>query len=448
MLIVAVAAFPKGFIPIIDPGALGAVTICALTLAICIPLNHTGHINAACVTFCIGAALAVAWGPPATPNGIGMEDLPTYDLFALPIVIAGILLPRRWPFFIWAGCALFIILDVTYEPHHPNLAQYINEAGLYATIIIPMILTFVIACVSWLGSGSVERAIIEADRTADLEHAYTLMAEQNARLESTVNIIQGVHARVAAGDLNARAPMGTGELMGLNASLNLMLDRLGRLRAAENTLSAVENGSRVLAQYAWELGAGRFQYTPPQTGIATLDIIGTALDQMRRTVMSEITNLAAALSALARSGETLLSFSRALGTQSQESARRIGALNDFLQSVRAVAERAESSLIAPVDWLEQATAGGWSDGAGLAQAVSEGLSGVRQVIAMADQSPSGQFALESARADVREIYLRAGAAERDFIDTLAAARALLARINHPSGALGSPPSISPPSMPQ
>jgi methyl-accepting chemotaxis protein len=441
MLAVAVAAFPKGFIPVIDPGGLGAVTICALTLAICIPLNRAGRINAACIVFCIGAALAVAWGPPATPGGIGMEDLPTFDLFALPIVIAGILLPRRWPFFIWFGCAIFIILDVTYEAHHQNLADYINEVGLYATIILPMILTFVIACVSWLSAGSVERAIFEADRTADLERAYDMMAEQNERLESAVALIESVHARVAAGDLNARAPVGTGELVGLSASLNLMLDRLARLRTAESSLSAVENGSRVLAQYTWELSAGHFQYAPPQTGLATLDFIGAALDQMRRAIAVEFANLTTGLSAIAHAGETLLNITRAMASQSQESARRVGALNDFVQSMRSVAERAESSLIAPADWLEQATNNGWSDGAALSQTVNEGLSNVRQVIAMADQSPSGQLALESVRADIRELYQRAGAADRDFTDILTASRALLSRINNPSGSLGGPTSL-------
>jgi hypothetical protein len=442
MLIVMVAAFPKGFIPILDPGTFGAVAICGITLILCIPLNRTGFVNAACAIFCTGVALALAWGPLATPGGIGMEDLPSLDLFALPIVLAGILLPRRWPFIFWIACALFIIGDVTLEEHHANLAAYVQEVGLYATVIIPLILTFVIAVVSWLGAGSVERAIVEADRTTDLEQAYSLMAEQNQRLEVAVSTIQGVHARVANGDLNARAPAGAGELMGLSASLNLMLDRLARLRGAENALNTIENGSRVLAQYAWELGAGNLQFAPPQLGLPMLDIIGAALDQMRRAIYGEISALVAAVQGVTRAGEELMGASRGLGWQFQESARRIGALNDFVQAMRTTAERAESSLIAPADWLEQATAQGWSDGEALARTVAEGLSNVRQVVAMADQSPSGLLALDASRSGEREVLARAGAAEREFTEMMTQARVLLSRLANQTNALA-PPQVPP-----
>ncbi len=55
-----------------------------------------------------------------------MQDLPTYDLFALPIVIAGILLPRSAPFFFWLGCAAFIVGDVYFETKQANLTAYID----------------------------------------------------------------------------------------------------------------------------------------------------------------------------------------------------------------------------------------------------------------------------------------------------------------------------------
>ncbi|HEX9036182.1 MAG TPA: methyl-accepting chemotaxis protein [Ktedonobacterales bacterium] len=437
-LIVILAILPKGFIPILDFGTFGAVTIAALTLIICIPLSRAGMVNGAGTVFCIGVTLALAWSLLDTPNGLGMQDLPTYDLFSLPIVIAGILLPRRAPFFFWLGCALFIIGDVTYEAHQPNLAAYIQQSGLYATVIIPLILTFVIAVVSWLGSGSVERAILEADRSADLERAYRMITEQKRRLEGAISMIQSVHARVANGDFTARAPVGGGELMGLGVSLNLMLDRLGRLRGAEGALGSLEQGARLLAQYTWELGAGHLYSPPPPTGSALLDAVAAGLDQMRRTVFAQISALATAMQNVTRAGEEILNVERALSIRAQESGRRIGALNDAVQAIRATAEHAESSLIAPAQWLEQATAQGWTDGIPLAQTIGESLSTVRQVIAVADQSPTGASSQEVDIGVEREIYERSGAAERDFNEALAQTRGLLSRMANQSGNLGPP----------
>ncbi len=435
-LVVMLAIFPKGFIPVLDFGTFGGVAIAALTLLVCIPLNHAGKVNAAGVAYCIGVTLALAWSLLDTPNGLGMQDLPTFDLFSLPIVIAGILLPRRAPFFFWLGCAAFIIGDVTYEAHQANLAAYIAEVGIYATVIIPLMLTFVIAVVSWLGAGSVERAIFEADRTADLERAYRLIAEQNLRLEDAIAMIQNVHARVANGDFNARATVGGGELSGLGASLNLMLDRLSRLRGAESALNTLEQGGRILAQYAWELGAGHLQSGPPQTGSPLLDAVATALDQLRRSFYSQISALANMLQNMTRAGDDLVNSTRALGWNTQESARRISALNDAVQTMRATAERAESTLIAPVEWLEQAAAQGWSDGAPLAQTVAESLLNIRQVIAMADQSPAGAGSQEVALSGERMVFERAGVSEREFIETLTQARSLISRMANQSGNLG------------
>lgn len=437
-LVVILGILPKGFIPVLDFGTFGGVTIAAVTLLVCIPLSRAGLVDWAGTTFCLGVTLALAWSLLATPNGLGMQDLPTYDLFSLPIVIAGILLPRRAPFFFWLGCALFIIGDVTYETHQPNLDAYIQQSGLYATVIIPLILTFVVAVVSWLGSGSVERAILEADRSTEIERAYRLIAEQKRRLEGAIALIQNVHARVAAGDFDARAPVGGGELMGLGVSLNLMLDRLGRLRGAEGALGALEQGSRLLAQYSWELGAGHLYSPPPPTGSPLLDAVAGGLDQMRRTIFAQISALAASLQSITRAGDELLTAQRALAFRTQEAGRRIGALSDAVQAIRASAERAESSLIPPAQWLEQASAQGWSDGAALAQTVAEGLHGVRQVIAVADQSPAGATSQEADISSEREAMERSGAAERDFIEALAQTRTLASRLATQSGNLGAP----------
>ena len=161
--------------------------------------------NAAASVLVVGIAAAIAFSLLATPNGLGMQDLPTFDMFVIPIILAGILLPKHTPFLIWGGCILFIVLDLTFETHQQNLDEYIQQVGLYATIILPAVSTFTLAVASWLSAGSVERALREADRTKELEKAYQLITEQKKRLEEGIAIIQAVHSRVANGDLQARA---------------------------------------------------------------------------------------------------------------------------------------------------------------------------------------------------------------------------------------------------
>ena len=59
------------------------------------------------------------------------------------------------------------------------------------------------------------------------------IAERNAELEQGVNHLKDVQARLANGNMRARARLSGGELLPLSASLNLMADRLMRLEQSE-----------------------------------------------------------------------------------------------------------------------------------------------------------------------------------------------------------------------
>jgi len=95
-----VVLFPKAFIPELDFGLLGGLFLCSGIAIGSILLNHYRLMNAAASVFVIGIAVAIAFALLATPNGLGMQDLPTFDMFVIPIILAGILLPRRSPFLI------------------------------------------------------------------------------------------------------------------------------------------------------------------------------------------------------------------------------------------------------------------------------------------------------------------------------------------------------------
>ena len=71
------------------------------------------------------------------------------------------------------------------------------------------------------------------------------IAERNAELEKGVNHLKDVQARLANGNMRARARLTGGELLPLSASLNLMADRLMRLEQSE---VYVQRLSRALAE--------------------------------------------------------------------------------------------------------------------------------------------------------------------------------------------------------
>ena len=279
--IVVLALIPKGFFPIVDPGTLGGIAI-VLPLNILVSfLNRTGYITAAGTTFVITIATAIAWSLIATPNGLGMQDLPTFDLFVAPVVIAGVLLPRQTSIFIWLGCASFTVLDLSYEQHQPNLSAYIAQVSVYGVAIIPIILSGVLAVVSWLAAGSVQRAIAEADRTVELERANQLITSQKQRLEHAISVIQGVHARVANGDVSARAPVAIGEFAPLAVSLNLMLERLARSSAAESLLGGMEQQVQRLTAAAAQMVQGQLEYAVPRQNMGHLSPLAQYLEQLR-----------------------------------------------------------------------------------------------------------------------------------------------------------------------
>jgi HAMP domain-containing protein len=280
-VILLIVLIPKGFIPVVDDGTLGGVAIGTVIITIAIILCRSGRVTLAGSLFVAGGAAAVAFSLIATPGGLGLQDLPTYDLFAVPIVFAGVLLPRWYTVFVWLGCVAFTIADIILQSHHRNLDNYIQTSGIYATVIIPIGMWGLLAIVSWIAAGSVERALNEADRTGEVERALRQIAEQKKELEDSIAVIQRVHARVANGDLSVRAPIAGGELVPLAISLNLMLERLSRSLAAETALGGLEFNIQRLSEAVTQLARGQIQYPIPQNGMGNLTPVAINLEQLR-----------------------------------------------------------------------------------------------------------------------------------------------------------------------
>ncbi len=297
-LIVLVALAPRGFFPVFDIGTTSGVAATFLIVLITGILNRFGKITTASVVFVLGITAAIAAAQVFTPDGtIGLQDISAFDLFAVPIIIAGILLPRSFSILLWLGCAIFTVVDLELLPHKQNLDDYIhlsNFSNVYPVAVLPILLSAIVAVISWVAAGSVQNAILEADRSVELERAYQFLADQKHNLEDAVAVLQAVHARVANGDLSVRAPTNGGELMPLAVSLNLMLERLSRSQTAESTLGGLEQSIYRLNQSLVELAQGRLGFTVPVNNMGRLTPIAAGLEQLRSGI-AQVTNYSASL---------------------------------------------------------------------------------------------------------------------------------------------------------
>ncbi|MBA3824233.1 MAG: methyl-accepting chemotaxis protein, partial [Ktedonobacterales bacterium] len=255
--------FPTGFIPTPAPGLIGGLSFVLLMLCVCAVFNRRGNVTTASVLFVFCIALAIVANILTPPPSLGVGDLPSYDLFAIPVVLAGVLLPRSYSVITWAAVSLFSALDLILTPARPDLVLYLKTVSIYGVLARPIVLSGFLAVISWIAAGSVQRAIFQEDKNAEVERAYAALADQKRRLEEAIAVIQGVHARVANGDLAARAPIVGGELVPLTISLNLMLERLNRLQIAENTLGNLEMSVQHLSQVLAELAQGRIATPVP-----------------------------------------------------------------------------------------------------------------------------------------------------------------------------------------
>jgi hypothetical protein len=286
---------PRGFLPMLDPGTLAGVAAFAVILLVSIILNRRGAVVAASTVFTVGLALAIAGSQLATPGDkINFQDLAGYDLLVIPLVVASFLLSSRSIVLLWSASVLFIVLDLGLATHGATLDAYLPSdlppfARIYPVAVYPIILTAVVGVISWLAARSTARALAEADRTAEVERAYALLADHNRQLEESIGAIQQVHARVARGDLGVRAAIRSGDpLLHVASSLNLTLDRLARGTLSTAALTEVEHEMRVLHDYLADLAHARLQKPVPSDQLRRLAPLAFGLEQLRTSLFQAI----------------------------------------------------------------------------------------------------------------------------------------------------------------
>lgn len=312
---------PRGFLPVLDPGTLAGVVAFAVILLVSILLNRRGAVVAASIVFTVGLTLAIAGSQLATPGDkINFQDLAGYDLLVIPLVVASFLLSSRSVALLWSAIVLFIVLDLGLATHGAALDAYLPSdlppfARIYPVAVYPIILTAVVGVISWLAARSTAQALVEADRTAEVERAYALLADHNRQLEESIGAIQQVHARVARGDLGVRAAIRSGDpLLHVASSLNLTLDRLARGTLSAAALTEVEREMRVLHDYLADLAQARLQAPVPSDQLRRLAPLAYGLEQLRALLFQAIQSTRALTEQVGRDAQVVSEQAQRLET--------------------------------------------------------------------------------------------------------------------------------------
>jgi hypothetical protein len=96
-----------------------------------------------------------------------------------------------------------------------------------------------------------------------IEKQSEMIAKRNAELERGILHLKDIHARIANGNLQARALIVEGDLVPLAGSLNLMAERLQRLGQADEYATKLSRAIRELAQSFERYKTGRPFVLPP-----------------------------------------------------------------------------------------------------------------------------------------------------------------------------------------
>jgi hypothetical protein len=224
-----------------NPFLLVILGVVLLALMVATVLNRCGNVTLA------GSIVVVAFiAEPictivTTPGGLNLLILPLYGLLVLPLLCAVSFLPPWWVFVVAAGNMLFTIVSLTLLPRTVELDTMLTLD--LASVVTPIVLSqIIVASVAYLWVQGALKALMRANHAVELarlEHDVAQYerkeAEPKKMLEASIGHIMEVHTRVANGDLSARVPL-TSEnvLWEISGSLNTLLARMQSMQQQQD----------------------------------------------------------------------------------------------------------------------------------------------------------------------------------------------------------------------
>ena len=257
-----------GGLVIVSPIAIGdnyalLTYICFLALQLAaISLNRAGHITIAgniLVVSMNAAIFAYMW---SSPLGLTMGQLPNYDAFAVSVVIAASVLPRRSAFIVAALNSVLIVADYLIRPHNANVAL---DAALYPSVTVqtvsllvrPIALQFTMALVAFLWVRGTDLAIRRAGRAEEIAMLEYRELERTSTLEEGIRYLHQTLAQWAQGNFAGRVPAMPLEILEqIRFDLNSFMERFRPDMNATYYLQRLQNEvARLTASLeSWVLG--------------------------------------------------------------------------------------------------------------------------------------------------------------------------------------------------
>lgn len=242
-----------GGLVIVSPIAIGDNTalltfICFLALQLAaISLNRAGHITIAGIILVASMNAAIFAYMWSSPLGLTMGQLPNYDAFAVSVVIAASVLPRRSAFIVAALNSAMIVADYLIRPHNLNV---VLDAALYPSVTIqtvsllvrPIALQFTMALVAFLWVRGTDLAILRADRAEEIAMLEYRELERTSTLEEGIRYLHQTLSQWAQGNFAGRVPaMPLDILEQVRNDLNNYMERFGPVMNATYYLQRLQN---------------------------------------------------------------------------------------------------------------------------------------------------------------------------------------------------------------
>jgi hypothetical protein len=128
--------------------------------------------------------------------------------FIIPLIVAGLVLPRGFIWFFCVAHCVFILLDYYFLPHTADLnALVVLWKGDSIAYARPILIQIVGALLLFLWARSTDQAIRRADRAEEIAALEHTLADQKRQLDIGIQQILQTHVRAANGDYTARAPL-------------------------------------------------------------------------------------------------------------------------------------------------------------------------------------------------------------------------------------------------
>ncbi len=214
-------------------------------------LNHRGSVFWAGLILVLVHAIGIMINLFTTPTGLSFQVISSFSILILPTLLAAALLPASSVFLFAILSTIFCFFAIKFMPYSPGFNAIPASLVFVQGVVLPAVVQGATAGISFLWVSSLQRALRERDQAEevarlerDLSEQAEVMAQQKVQLDQSINMILQTQTRVANGDLSARVPL-TSEnvLWSVAGTLNNLITRLQRAQGAEEQLERTKTSA-------------------------------------------------------------------------------------------------------------------------------------------------------------------------------------------------------------